>query len=76
MKHPISITLDDSVFGFIERYAGKNRSGFINRILKEAMRQRLEAESQETASTGPEFPYAEVVAQWEASQLDSIRHAR
>ncbi len=44
MAHKLSITVDDDVYSFIESFGGKNRSKFINELVRERQKATLEQE--------------------------------
>ncbi len=44
MAHKLSITVDDDVYSFIESFGGKNRSKFINELVRERQKVTLEKE--------------------------------
>lgn len=44
MAQKMSITVDDDVFSFIESKGGKNRSKFINELVRERQKQDFELE--------------------------------
>jgi hypothetical protein len=44
MAHKLSITVDDDVYSFIESFGGKNRSKFINELVRECQKATLEKE--------------------------------
>ncbi len=41
MAHRITITLDDEAFAFLNQVVGKNRSPYINQLLKKELRNTL-----------------------------------
>jgi predicted CopG family antitoxin len=44
MTHKISITVDDDTYYYLEKKSAKNRSRFINELLREKQKQELEKE--------------------------------
>ena len=73
MAHRTSFTLDDDAYVFLRTRGGKNKSAFINDLLRKA-RQRdlrekiLAANLEEAADAG----YQEELAPWEGTLSDGI----
>jgi predicted CopG family antitoxin len=70
-----TISFEDDNFRFLEQYAGKNRSDFINRLLREERKRHLEAvilkANQEESN---DKDYQVELADWDITLSDGLNN--
>ena len=64
-----TFTLDEDVYAFLKSAAGKNRSAFVNQILKDAQRRYLAAANEEEAA---DQQYQQAFTEWDTTLLDGL----
>lgn len=73
MTYRATITLDQESYSFLKTAGGKNRSAFVNKLLKEEKRRTLAAAilkaNQEEAA---DQPYQQELSEWDETLLDGM----
>jgi predicted CopG family antitoxin len=73
MTYRATITLDDDSYAFLQAQAGRNRSGFINALLRKeqqaTLAERLYKANQEEAN---DVAYQEELAVWDVTLSDGL----
>jgi hypothetical protein len=69
-----TFTLDDDAFAFLKAAAGRNRSAYINRLLKEEQRRALtHTIARANREEAEDEAYQAELAAWDAALLDGLR---
>ena len=73
MSHRATISLEDETFAFLTLVGGKNKSAYINALLKREKQRTLEAailkaNREEAADTG----YQDALSAWDETLLDGL----
>ena len=73
MTYRATFTLDEDVYTFLKTAGGKNRSAFVNQLLKEEKRRYqaaaiLKANQEEAA----DHHYQQEIAEWDETLLDGL----
>lgn len=73
MSHRATISLEDEAFAFLNRVGGKNKSAYINALLKRERQRTLEAavlraNREEAADAG----YQDALSVWDETLLDGL----
>jgi len=73
MTNRATFTLDDDAYAFLRAFGGKNKSAFINTLLKNERRRCLQKEilSANLEEAG-DAAYWRQLAEWDATALDGI----
>lgn len=73
MTQRTTITLEDDSFSFLVQMAGKNRSAYINRLLKEEQRRLLAMEIEKAnEEEAQDSWYQEELAAWDVTLDDGL----
>ena len=73
MSNRLNITIDDDVFDFVQEYGRKNRSAFINKMLREAKRRRMEEDLIQGLKEDFADPaYRQEIADWDVTVGDGL----
>lgn len=73
MTERATFTLEDEAFAFLKATAGKNRSAYINRLLKEEKQRKLEAAIlQANQEEAENTTYQEELSVWEEALCDGL----
>lgn len=68
-----TFTLDDDAFNFLKEKAGKNRSAFINALLRRELELSLaEAIRQANKEEAEDEAYQQELSHWDATLLDGL----
>ena len=68
-----TITLDDDAYTFLEAEAGKNKSAFINKVLKKERKRSLEKAILKANKEGAEdAEYQEEISNWDETLSDGL----
>ena len=73
MSYRATITLDEDAYAFLKAEGGKNRSAFINQLLKAEKRRRLaQAILQANQEEAEDEAYQELLTDWDDTLLDGL----
>ena len=73
MTFRATITLDEEAYTFLKIAGGKNRSAYINKLLKEAKRRALaQALLQANQEEAKDEAYQQLLAEWDSTMLDGL----
>ncbi len=73
MTYRATITLDKEAYAFLKTAGGKNRSAFVNQLLKEEKRRALaEAIFRANQEEGRSKHYQQQLSEWDETLLDGI----
>ena len=73
MSYRATITLDEDAYAFLKAEGGKNRSAFINQLLKAEKRRRLaQAILQANREEAEDEAYQALLADWDDTLLDGL----
>ena len=68
-----TITLDDDAYRFLQTEAGKNKSAFINKVLKKEKQQSLEqAMLKANREEAEDAEYQEEISTWDETLSDGL----
>ena len=73
MTYRATFTLEEDVYLFLKMAGGKNRSAYINKLLKEEKRRTLaKAILQANQEEAEDEAYQQSLAEWDAVMLDGL----
>ncbi len=73
MSYRATITLDEDAFSFLKAMGGKNRSAFVNRLLKEEKRRWLaKAILRANQEEAEDEAYQQMLAEWDDTLMDGL----
>lgn len=74
MAKRATISLDDDVFLFLNEVGGKNKSAYINDLLKKEKQKKFEEDMlQANKEEAEEAEYQEELSDWEATLRDGLK---
>ena len=73
MTERATFSIDSDAFAFLQQAAGKNRSAFINRLLKEEKKRTLEKKlTKANQEEAEDAAYQEELAEWDVTLSDGL----
>ncbi len=73
MTYRATFTLDEDAYSFLKSVGGRNRSAFVNRLLKEEKRRYLaEAILKANQEEAEDEQYQQELAEWDTTLLDGL----